>query len=104
MSELWQKADTAKLLQKAAESLRSLADSIQAVCAIYDGSPQEPPVTKQQTVPLEKVRGVLAEKSRDGFTAEVREIMQSFGAERLSEIDPAQYEAVLKKAEVLGNG
>ena len=55
-------------------------------------------------ITLEKVRGVLAEKSRDGFTVEVREIIQSFGAERLSEIDPANYEAVLKKAEVLGNG
>ena len=56
------------------------------------------------SIPLEKVRGVLAEKSRDGYTAEVRAIIQSFGADRLSEIDPSQYEAVLKKAEVLGNG
>lgn len=47
---------------------------------------------------------MLAEKSRDGYTAEVRAIIQSFGAERLSEIDPANFEAVLKKAEALGNG
>ena len=108
MSEQRQKADAAKLLQKVADDLRTLADSVQAVCAVYADSPQEqpekPPAKKKQTISLEKVRSVLAEKSRDGFTAEVREIIQSFGAERLSEIDPTQYEAVLKKAEVLGNG
>lgn len=107
MSEQRQKADAAKLLQKVADDLRTLADSVQAVCAVYADSPQkqlkEPPTKIKQTIPLEKVRSVLAEKSRDGFTAEVREIIQSFGAERLSEINPTQYEAVLKKAEVLGN-
>ena len=45
-----------------------------------------------------------SEKWNDGYTAEVRAIIQSFGAERLSEIDPVNYEAVLKKAEVLGDG
>ena len=108
MIEQKTKADVAQLLLKTADSLSGLADSVQAVCAVYADSPQEqpkePPAKKKQTIPLEKVRSVLAEKSRDGFTAEVREIIQSFGAERLSEIDPAQYEAVLKKAEVLGNG
>lgn len=108
MSEQKTKADVTELLQKVADDLRTLADSVQAVCAVYADSPQEqpkePPAKKKQTIPLEKVRGVLAEKSRDGYTAEVRAIIQSFGAERLSEIDPANYEAVLKKAEVLGNG
>ena len=108
MGEQKQKADAAKQLQKVAEDLRTLADSVQAVCAVYADSPQEqpekPPTKKKQTIPLEKIRSVLAEKSRDGYTAEVRAIIQSFGAERLSEIDPADFEAVLKKAEELGNG
>ena len=69
-----------------------------------EGLIRKQPVKKKQTVPLEKIRGILAEKSRNGYTAQVRAIIQSFGAERLSEIDPSQYEAVLKKAEVLGNG
>lgn len=108
MSEQKTKADVAQLLLKTADSLYGLADSVRALCAFLADSPQtevkETPAKKKQTIPLEKVRGVLAEKSRDGYTAEVRAIIQSFGADRLSEIDPSQYEAVLKKAEVLGNG
>ena len=108
MSEQKTKADVAQLLLKTADSLSGLADSVRALCASLADSPQEEPksqpVKKKQTVPLEKIRGILAEKSRDGYTAQVRAIIQSFGAERLSEIDPSQYEAVLKKAEVLGNG
>ena len=108
MSEQKTKADVTELLLKTADSLSGLADSVRALCASLADSPQteakEAPTRKKQTIPLEKVRGVLAEKSRDGYTAEVRAIIQSFGADRLSEIDPSQYEAVLKKAEVLGNG
>lgn len=108
MSEQKTKAEVAELLLKTADDLTALADSVRALCVSLADSPQteakEAPAKKKQSIPLEKVRGVLAEKSRDGYTAEVRAIIQSFGAERLSEIDPANYEAVLKKAEVLGNG
>ena len=109
MSEQKTKADVTELLLKTADDLTALADSVRALCASLADSPQEEPkpqpaTKKKQTIPLEKVRGVLAEKSRDGYTAEVRAIIQSFGAERLSEIDPANYEAVLTKAEVLGDG
>ena len=108
MSEQKTKADVTALLLKTADSLSGLTDSVRALYASLADSPQseakEAPAKEKQTIPLEKVRGILAEKSRDGYTAEVRAIIQSFGAERLSEIDPANYEAVLKKAEVLGNG
>ncbi len=108
MNEQKTKADVAQLLLKAADSLSSLTDSVRALCTSLADSPQteskEVPVKKKQTIPLEKVRGVLAEKSRDGYTAEVRAIIQSFGADRLSDIDPSHYEAVMKQAEVLGNG
>jgi hypothetical protein len=50
------------------------------------------------------VRAVLAEKSRAGHTAEVRELLQKYGADKLSAVDPANYEALLKDAEVIGNG
>lgn len=108
MSEQKTKADVAQLLLKTADSLSSLADSVRALCASLANSPQteskEVPVKKKQSIPLEKVRGILAEKSRDGYTTEIRAIIQSFGADRLSDIDPSHYEAVMKQAEVLGNG
>lgn len=108
MSEQRSKADVAELLMKTADSLTALADSVRALCGAPANGPMEQekpkPEKKAPVVTLENVRGVLAEKSRDGYTAEIRAIIQSFGAERLSEIDPAYFEAVLKKAEALGNG
>ena len=53
---------------------------------------------------LEDVRAVLAEKSRAGHTAEVRALLKKYGAAKLSEINPANYEALMKDAEVIGNG
>jgi hypothetical protein len=47
---------------------------------------------------------VLAEKSQLGFTAEVREIIGKYGADKLSAVDKAYYADILKDAEVLGNG
>lgn len=52
---------------------------------------------------VEDVRAVLAEKSRAGHTAEVRALLQKYGAAKLSEIDLANYEALMKDAEVIGN-
>ena len=96
----------AQLLLEVVKDIRSLADSVQAVCtAVTDGlaeteAPQKPDAP---AVPLEKVRSILAEKSQAGFTAEVRAIITKHGANRLSEIDPSEYADVIKEAEVLGN-
>ena len=51
---------------------------------------------------LEEVRTVLAELSRNGLTAQVRELLQKHGADRLSEVNPAEYAAILKEAESIG--
>ena len=59
--------------------------------------PEEPAIT------LEEVRSVLASRSRDGFTAEVRKLITGFGAEKLSGIDPSRYGEVMKAAEAIGN-
>ena len=59
---------------------------------------------KPKPVTLEQVRAVLAEKSRRGHTAKVRELLQKHGAAKLSEIDPAQFEALLSEAAAIGGG
>jgi hypothetical protein len=63
-----------------------------------ESAPDPPPIT------LEQVRAVLAEKSRGGHTEKVRELLKEFCADKLSDIAPECYEALLAKAEVLGNG
>lgn len=50
---------------------------------------------------LTEVRALLAEKSRAGFTAEVRALLLKHGADKLSGIDPSEYAALVADAEVL---
>lgn len=99
--------------------MRSLADSIQAVCnAMVESEPinddkkatpaketeeKKSAKPKVKEVNLEDVRAVLAEKSQAGMTAEVREIIQKYGASKLSEIEPKYYADILKDAEGLVN-
>lgn len=61
------------------------------------------PENAKPTLTLEQVRAILADKSRAGHTAAVRELLQKHGASRLSEVDPAHYESILKEAEGFTN-
>lgn len=114
-----------KLLLDVIEDMRSLGDSLHilADAMASDKSKEEPlklstaePEQKpkeegavsvkaeKRTVTLEQVRAVLAEKSRVGFTSDVKAIIIRHGADKLSDIAPMEFEAVLAEAEVLGNG
>ena len=118
-----------KLLLDVVSDLRSLADSLQAVAdaAVQDGPerpgqnpeeqpvqepekkntakemepPAEAPAPETKPLTLEQVRAVLAEKSRAGHTAEVKALLLKHGADKLSEVDPAEYPALFAEAEVL---
>ena len=112
-----------KLLLDVVSDLRSLADSLQAVADAVAKNGQEQPAqaTEEQSVQklekknaakqvekaepkpltLEQVRAALAEKSRAGHTAEVKALLIKHGADKLSDIDPAEYPALLAEAEVL---
>ena len=61
--------------------------------------PDEP--TKEPLLTLEAVRAVLANKSRAGHTAQIRTLLQKYGAEKLSAVDPVNYKALLADAEEL---
>jgi len=100
-----------KLLLDVVSDLHSLADSVQAIADVIAGNtpdemesrdtsdaPAKPPA---KVVTQEQVRAVLAEKSCDGFTAEVRALLEKHGAKKLSEINPDRYAALLADAEAL---
>ena len=86
-----------------AEGMREMAKAEEATSA--------PELKKEETkmvqnsiedkVTIEKVRAVLAEKSRDGKTQEVRQLLNEFGADKLSAIPEDKLSVLLKKAEVL---
>lgn len=52
-------------------------------------------------VSVEEVRGVLAEVSVAGFTAQARALIQQTGVSKLSEVPPEQYGWLLGKAKEL---
>lgn len=58
--------------------------------------------TKKQYT-LEEVRGILAEKSQNGLTAEVKALIEKYGGNKLSDIKPENYAAMIKEAKVLGS-
>ena len=59
---------------------------------------------KPKPVTLAQVRAVLAEKSRCGHTAQVRELLQKHGAAKLSAINPTEFETLLSEAAAIGRG
>ena len=51
----------------------------------------------------EDVRAVLASKSAAGYKKEVKELLEKYGAQQLKQVNPDDYAALLKEAEVIGN-
>lgn len=56
---------------------------------------------EEKTISLEDVRAVMADKSRKGYTAEVKALLTKRGVNKLSDINPKDYAALL--AEVGGD-
>ena len=88
--------------------LRGIASSINDIAnwltGAFSGSEEAAPAPEpEKALTLEEVRAILAEKSRDGFTAQIRDLLLKYSAKKLSEVDPASYKALVADAEVLGN-
>lgn len=88
------------------EELRNVAAAINDVAnwlaeAFSTNEPAEEASAPDPVLTLEEVRSVLAEKSRKGHTAEIRSLLQKYGAEKLSQLDPANYKVLLADVEVL---
>ena len=107
MSKMSDMAMTIEELRTAAAAIKDAADWLaQQFSSEASEAAAETPAPKPEAKPaytLEQVRAVLADKSRAGHTAEVRTLLQKYGADRLSQIDPANYEALLRNAEGLAN-
>ena len=57
---------------------------------------------EKPTITFEQVRAALANKSREGYTLAVKNLVESFGVEKLSDIKPEHYAEILKQAEMIG--
>lgn len=53
----------------------------------------------EEVITIEQVRAVLAEKSQAGFTAQVKALLESFDANKLSAVKPEDYKDLMAAAQ-----
>ena len=82
-------------LRKCVTIINEIVDGLESAFS----SSTEKPKEEKKSVTLEEVRSVLAEKSRAGKTAEVKELLTKFGVNKLSELDASKYDELLKETE-----
>ncbi len=86
--------------QSASKSKSSSSTKKKEEAVAADSSPESSEESKL-VFTIEQVRAVLAEKSQAGLTAQVKELLQSFGSMKLSGIDPARYGELIEAAKAL---
>lgn len=69
---------------------------VESVASGTDSSVEAKPV-----VTIEQVRAVMAEKSQAGLTGQVKQLLQSFGAVKLSGVNPEDYGRLMEAARAL---
>ena len=88
-------------LRSAASTINDVANTLAELFSTTADEAPDAAAPAEPQLTLEQVRAVLADKSRKGHTAEIRALLQKYGAAKLSGIDPANYKALLDDAEGL---
>lgn len=108
MGKMKELAEQVAELKRCGEILIGVSETLTEMFSAADAEKSKkeepkPESVKEEKKPLtlEEVRAVLTRKSRDGHMEEVKAVISSFGADKLSAIDPSQYEELLKKVEVI---
>ena len=110
-----------KLALEVVENMRNLASSIEYLVQAMErnelaiepnekvqpvkaeGKPESPevPVTEaapKETIPtLEEVRALMAAKNREGHREAVKTILNKYGAQKLTALDPSYYKQVMQE-------
>ena len=90
-----------------AEGLRGLA---KAEGGTKDKAVKTQKAEKQETVAevqqespatLEGIRALMAQKTQEGKSKEIKELLQKYGAAKLSAVKPEDYPALMQEAQVL---
>lgn len=96
-------------IHRIGEDIIALADYLAAyvkeeqISAEEAVQPLKEEAPKAPAIKLEDVRTVLAEISRSGKTAQMKELLSQFGASKLSDVKPEDYPALLAVAKEVKN-
>ena len=81
-----------ELILQVAKDLYKLAGHIDSLFKV------EP---EKKAISIEEVRSLLAEKSQAGKGPEIRALIVKYGADKLTDLEPSCYEALLNEVEAL---
>ena len=88
-----------------AEGLRGLAKAEGGSKTAEKAQKAQPSTTEkaQQEKPatLEGIRALMAQKTQEGKSKEIKELLQKYGAVKLSAVKPEDYPALMQEAQVL---
>ena len=88
-----------------AEGLRGLAKAEGGSKTAEKTQKAQPSTTEkaQQEKPatLEGIRALMAQKTQEGKSKEIKELLQKYGAAKLSAVKPEDYPALMQEAQVL---
>lgn len=95
-------SETAKALENLSKALVEAENQskkeVTDTKAAAEASKVDEQVKEETSVTIEMIRAVLAEKSQEGLTAEVKSLLESFGANKLSAVKAEDYAALLAAA------
>ena len=90
-------------LRTAAKALISAADSL---AQMYSAPAETETGLLQERKPLtlEEVRDILRQRCEEGYAADVMQLIADLGARSLKEVNPDDYEPLVKAVQALGTG
>ncbi len=62
---------------------------------------QKQDAVQEQPATLEGIRALMAQKTQEGKSKEIKELLQKYGAAKLSAVKPEDYPALMQEAQVL---
>lgn len=62
---------------------------------------QKQDVAQEQPATLEGIRALMAQKTQEGKSKEIKELLQKYGAAKLSAVKPEDYPVLMQEAQVL---
>ena len=101
MSKMGELSQVIEELRSCSKTLTGISDTLTDLFSGNESVQEPEPAPAEPALTLEAVRAVLADKSRKGHTDEIRSLLQKHGADKLSQLDPANYKALLSEVEVL---
>ena len=89
-----------------AEGLRGLAKAEggtkdKTVKAQKQEQPEKAEAQQESPATLEGIRALMAQKTQEGKSKEIKELLQKYGAAKLSAVKPEDYPALMQEAQVL---